>query len=63
MRMGVLCGVMGVALGGFVSSAYRVQVEDGAAWRETGGEAAAAAPARRAEARERSTIATARRSR
>ena len=35
LRMGVLCGVMGVGLGGFVSSAYRVQVEDGPAWRET----------------------------
>jgi cell division protein FtsI (penicillin-binding protein 3) len=33
--MGVLCGVMGLGLGGFVSSAYRVQVEDGPAWRET----------------------------
>ncbi len=34
VRMGVLCGVMGVSLGVIVSSAYRVQVEDGAAWRE-----------------------------
>jgi cell division protein FtsI (penicillin-binding protein 3) len=33
--MGILCGVMGVGLGGFVSSAHRVQVEDGPAWRET----------------------------
>ena len=33
--MGLLCGVMGVGLGGFVSSAYRVQVEDGPSWRET----------------------------
>ncbi len=33
--MGVLCGVMGLGLGGFVSSAYRVQVEDGPKWRET----------------------------
>jgi cell division protein FtsI (penicillin-binding protein 3) len=33
--MGMLCGVMAVGLGGFVSSAYRVQVEDGAVWRET----------------------------
>jgi len=33
-RMGVLCGVMGLALGGIVSSAWRVQVEDGAAWRD-----------------------------
>ena len=35
LRMGILCGAMGIALGGFVSSAYRVQVEDGAEWRET----------------------------
>jgi cell division protein FtsI (penicillin-binding protein 3) len=33
-RMGVLCGVMGVALGGIVSSAWRVQVEDGPEWRD-----------------------------
>jgi cell division protein FtsI (penicillin-binding protein 3) len=33
--MGLLSGVMGLALGGFVSSAYRVQVEDGASWHET----------------------------
>jgi len=33
-RMGVLCGIMGLALGGIVSSAWRVQVEDGPAWRE-----------------------------
>jgi cell division protein FtsI (penicillin-binding protein 3) len=32
--MGVLCGIMGLSLGVIVSSAYRVQVEDGAAWRE-----------------------------
>ncbi len=32
--MGVLCGVMGLSLGVIVSSAYRVQVDDGAAWRE-----------------------------
>jgi cell division protein FtsI (penicillin-binding protein 3) len=32
-RMGVLCGVMGVALGAVVSSAWRVQVEDGPDWR------------------------------
>ena len=30
--MGVLCGIMGLALGVVVSSAYRVQVEDGPAW-------------------------------
>jgi len=35
LRMGLLCGAMGVGLGGFVSSAYRVQVEDGVSWRET----------------------------
>jgi cell division protein FtsI (penicillin-binding protein 3) len=34
-RMGLLCGTMAVGLGGFVSSAYRVQVEDGATWKET----------------------------
>jgi cell division protein FtsI (penicillin-binding protein 3) len=32
MRMGVLCGLMGIALGGIVSSAWRVQVEDGLVW-------------------------------
>jgi len=32
--MGILCGVMGVALGAVVSSAWRVQVEDGPEWRE-----------------------------
>ena len=32
--MGVLCGVMGIALGGIVSSAWRVQVEDGPEWRD-----------------------------
>jgi cell division protein FtsI (penicillin-binding protein 3) len=30
--MGVLCGVMGLSLGGIVSSAWRVQIEDGPAW-------------------------------
>jgi cell division protein FtsI (penicillin-binding protein 3) len=35
LRMGILCGVMGLGLGGIVSSAYRVQVEDGQEWRET----------------------------
>src|SRR5215475_5596246 len=35
VRMGILCGVMGVALGGVVASAWRVQVDDGDAWRET----------------------------
>ncbi|MGH7270948.1 MAG: penicillin-binding protein [Polyangiaceae bacterium] len=33
-RMGILCGAMALALGGIVSSAWRVQVEDGAAWRD-----------------------------
>ncbi len=33
-RMGVLCGIMGLGLGGIVSSAWRVQVEDGPAWRD-----------------------------
>jgi cell division protein FtsI (penicillin-binding protein 3) len=33
-RMGVLCGLMGLALGGIVSSAWRVQIEDGPEWRE-----------------------------
>ena len=33
-RMGVLCGAMGLALGGVVSVAWRVQVEDGRQWRE-----------------------------
>lgn len=32
--MGVLCGVMGLALGGIISSAWRVQIEDGAEWRD-----------------------------
>src|SRR6185295_16583403 len=34
VRMGLLCGVMALGLGGFVSSAYRVQVEDAASWKE-----------------------------
>lgn len=34
-RMGLLCGIMAVGLGGFVSSAFRVQVEDARAWKET----------------------------
>ncbi len=33
-RMGLLCGAMALGLGGFVSSAYRVQVEDAAAWKD-----------------------------
>jgi cell division protein FtsI (penicillin-binding protein 3) len=32
--MGILCGVMGLALGGIASSAWRVQVEDGPEWRD-----------------------------
>ena len=35
VRMGLLCGAMALGLGGFVSSAYRVQVEDSASWKET----------------------------
>ena len=35
LRIGLLSGVMALGLGGFVSTAYRVQVDDGAAWRET----------------------------
>ena len=34
-RMGILCGAMGLGLGGLVSTAFRVQVEDGQSWRET----------------------------
>lgn len=33
-RMGILCGLMGIGLGAIVSSAFSVQVEDGAEWRE-----------------------------
>jgi cell division protein FtsI (penicillin-binding protein 3) len=33
-RMGLLCGVMGVGLGVVVASAWRVQVEDAAQWRQ-----------------------------
>jgi cell division protein FtsI (penicillin-binding protein 3) len=32
--MGILCGVMGLGLGGIVSAAFRVQVEDATAWRD-----------------------------
>jgi cell division protein FtsI (penicillin-binding protein 3) len=32
--MGVLCGIMALALGGIVATAWRVQVEDGAEWRD-----------------------------
>lgn len=34
-RMGLLCGAMALGVGGFVQSAYRVQVEDGPMWKET----------------------------
>lgn len=34
VRMGLLTGVMALGLGGFLSSAYRVQVENGASWKE-----------------------------
>ncbi len=34
LRMGILSGLMALGLGAFISSAYRVQVEDAVAWRE-----------------------------
>ncbi len=34
LRIGILSGAMGLGLGGFVSTAYRVQVDDGSRWRE-----------------------------
>src|SRR4029078_12966922 len=34
LRMGILCGMMGLGLGALVSGAYRVQVEDGDQWLE-----------------------------
>jgi cell division protein FtsI (penicillin-binding protein 3) len=34
IRMGMLCGFMGLGLGAIVSGAYRVQVEDGDQWLE-----------------------------
>lgn len=34
-RMGLLCGTMALGLGGFVSGAFRVQVEDGQTWKDT----------------------------
>ncbi len=34
VRMGLLCGFMGVGLGLIVSSAVSVQLEDGPEWRE-----------------------------
>ncbi len=35
VRIGILSGIMALGLGGLVSSAYRVQVEDHAQWKET----------------------------
>ncbi|WP_437337007.1 penicillin-binding protein [Sorangium sp. So ce394] len=32
IRMGLLCGLMALGLGGVVSGAYRIEVEDGDAW-------------------------------
>jgi cell division protein FtsI (penicillin-binding protein 3) len=34
IRMGILCGVMGLGLGGVVNGAYRIEVEDGERWFE-----------------------------
>lgn len=34
IRMGVLCGLMGIGLGAIVSGAYRIEVEDGDQWYE-----------------------------
>ena len=34
IRMGILCGLMGIGLGALVSGAYRVQVDDGDQWLE-----------------------------
>jgi cell division protein FtsI (penicillin-binding protein 3) len=34
VRMGILCGLLAVGLGLIVASAYNIQVEDGADWRE-----------------------------
>jgi cell division protein FtsI (penicillin-binding protein 3) len=34
IRMGMLCGLMGLGLGAIVSGAYRIQVEDGDQWLE-----------------------------
>lgn len=34
VRMGILCGLMGIGLGAIVSAAWNVQVEDGPEWRE-----------------------------
>jgi cell division protein FtsI (penicillin-binding protein 3) len=35
LRIGLLSGLLAIGLGGFLSTAYRVQVDDGALWRET----------------------------
>ncbi len=34
LRMGLLCGMMGLGLGGIVSGAYHVQIDDGDKWLE-----------------------------
>ncbi|MCK6586551.1 MAG: hypothetical protein L6Q76_03095 [Polyangiaceae bacterium] len=34
IRMGVLCGLMGLGLGAIVSGAYGIEVEDGDRWFE-----------------------------
>src|SRR5262252_8389986 len=34
IRMGLLCGLLATGLGLIVASAYDIQIEDGAAWRE-----------------------------
>lgn len=34
LRMGLVCGLMGIGCGLLVSAAYKVQVEDGSEWRE-----------------------------
>ncbi|RYE91420.1 MAG: PASTA domain-containing protein, partial [Myxococcales bacterium] len=34
VRMGIVCGLMGLGCGLLVSSAYKLQVDDGGAWRE-----------------------------
>lgn len=34
IRMGILCGLMGLALGAIVNGAYRIEVEDGDRWFE-----------------------------
>jgi cell division protein FtsI (penicillin-binding protein 3) len=34
VRMGIVCGLMGLGCGLIVSSAYKLQVDDGQAWRE-----------------------------